>query len=120
MKKKAETVRKMVVEVDDQLIVEVAKENLDWGYNPCPNGTVVTVVGFGEVKYNAKIAKEFGVQPGVYKNRCWVTVRLPNGHQESISWCFLRPVNKDLKHSTSGFEFLRSIDDDNSQAEICT
>lgn len=119
MKKKTEIMRKMVVEIDDQLIVNVAQENLDWGYKPCPNGTIVTVVEFGEIKYDGKVAEEFGVKPGIYQNRCWVTVRLPNGHQESISWCFLNPVNRNLKHSILGFEFVRDIDDD-SKAEVHT
>ena len=36
-------------DIGDKAIVQIPKENRDWGFNPCDDGTIVTVIGFAEI-----------------------------------------------------------------------
>ncbi len=63
--------------VGDVLVVKVPQENRDWGYNPCPDGILVTVTGFSELA--AGRTNNFGRAPGIYANRCGIDCKLPNG-----------------------------------------
>ncbi len=68
-----------LLKVGDQVIVQIEKESRDWGYNPCPDGTVATVVGFSEVHYGR--VHNFGKRPGVYENRSWIKLRREDGKE---------------------------------------
>jgi hypothetical protein len=73
-------------EKGDTVVINIPKENREWGYRPCPDGTVGTVVGFGEIEYG--LVDNFGLEPGVYANKCWVDVKLSNEEQIHIgSFC---------------------------------
>jgi hypothetical protein len=72
--------------IGDQLRIKVLAENREWGYNPAPDGTIVTVRDFGRITYGR--TNNFGLRPGVYLNRCWLDVEL-DGKVESISHCHL-------------------------------
>jgi len=52
------------VRIGDEVIVTIPKENRDWGYNPCPDGTKATVLGFSETHHSR--IDELGIKPGVY------------------------------------------------------
>lgn len=110
------------VEFGDKLIVNVAQENLDWGYNPCPNGSVVSLLAFGEITHDVASARCFGIKPGVYVNRYWFNVRLPNGGEDCIYSGFFLPADKEkyeqrlrqwkLDHPGGfllNFEFIRPL-----------
>lgn len=64
--------------IDDQVIVNIPSENREWGYNPCPDGTIATIVMPYTEIYYSRINK-CGRKPGVYKNTNWTVIRLPNG-----------------------------------------
>jgi len=69
--------------VEDKVIVTIPRENREWGYNPCPDGTKAEIVGFTEI-YKGRI-NNFGLKPGVYVNRSWAVIRLPDG-EEYAEW----------------------------------
>jgi hypothetical protein len=97
------------IETGDKVIVKVAKENRDWGYNPCPDDTVAEVVGFSEIHYGR--VQNFGYPPGVYPNYCWVNIKLPDGEIRHISISFLEPHDKD-KYSRMNDERMRRRKED--------
>jgi hypothetical protein len=65
--------RSDILVIGDIVTIEVAKENREWGYNPCPDGTIAEVLGFSEIAYGR--LHNFGSKPGVYTNRHWVKLR---------------------------------------------
>lgn len=67
------------LEIGDEVVITVEKENRDWGYNPCPDGTKATVVGFTEIDYGR--THNFGHKPGIYLNRSWVEIKSQDGKQ---------------------------------------
>jgi hypothetical protein len=77
----------------EKVLINLTKEAKEWGYGPAPDGTEVTLVGFGEINYG--YANRFGYAPGVYENRSWANVLLPDGREEHISTCYLKPVNEE-------------------------
>lgn len=50
------------------------------GYQPAPDGTLLTVLGFAD-KYEG-YGNHFGYEPGVYENRLWVRVRADESGKE--------------------------------------
>lgn len=68
-----------LLRIGDKVIVQIEKESRDWGYNPCPDGTVATVIGYSEVHYGR--TSNFGKKPGAYENRCWVKLRREDGKE---------------------------------------
>lgn len=62
-----------VLELGDKVSITIEKENREWGYDPCPDGTVAEVVGFSETFYSR--TGNFGHKPGVYETKSWVLVR---------------------------------------------
>lgn len=69
---------KEVLQVGNVLIVSVAKENREWGYNPAPDGTRVVVTGF-HTTYRGRCG-EFGRKPGKYILNDRPTVVTENEH----------------------------------------
>lgn len=81
--------RKRRLEVGDVLIVQVATENREWGYNPAPDGTRVIVTGF-ETGYRGRVY-EFGHKPGRYRfNDQPTLVREDNGETVTTGSFHLR------------------------------
>lgn len=70
-----------LMRVGDKVTITIPKENREWGYNPCPDGTEATIIGFSETYYGR--LGNLGFKPGVYVNRAWVKVRLPDGKEYS-------------------------------------
>ena len=65
--------------ISDIVTVAIDEEAREWGYNPCPDGTKATIVGFSEVIFGESEADSIGVKPGVYVNREWVKLLLADG-----------------------------------------
>ena len=65
-----------LIEIGDKVIVTIPQENREWGYNPCKDGTIATVVGFSE-RYVGRY-RNF-IRPGVYESRVWVKLKDPDG-----------------------------------------
>lgn len=80
-----------IVNIGDKVIIQVAKENREWGFDPCPDGTAVEVIGFSEIHHG--YVNNCGREPGVYENRCWFDIRLPNGKEINISCCHVISAN---------------------------
>ena len=74
--------------VGDRMIIDIAQENLNWGYRPFAQGTEVEVVGFA-TRYRGRVG-ESGVEPGAYVNPQWIDVRDEHGRSESINASFLK------------------------------
>ena len=72
-----------VIQIGDQVIITIEKESREWGYNPCPDGTKATVVGFSDI-YWGRI-NNCCRKPGLYINKAWVKLKLKNG-QEITEW----------------------------------
>ena len=75
-----------LMKVGDEVTITIHKENRDWGYNPCPDGTRATILGFSEIHYGR--LDNFGHKPGVYVNRSGVKLRFEDGreHTEWSGW----------------------------------
>jgi hypothetical protein len=67
-----------LIKVGDEIVIRIPQENRKWGYNPCPDGTKATILGFSQTYYGR--FGNFGFKPGVYVNRAWVNVRLSDGN----------------------------------------
>ena len=72
-----------VLRIGDHVSVKVEQESREWGYDPCPDGTVVEVIGFTE-HFVSRVGR-LGRTPGVYENRAWCKIRLPDG-TERTEW----------------------------------
>jgi len=66
-----------LMRIGDEVVITIGKENREWGYNPCPDGTKATILGFSEI-YHGRLGN-FGMKPGIYVNRAWVKLRLEDG-----------------------------------------
>jgi len=58
--------------IGDTVQALVPKESREWGYNPIPDGTIGTVVKFGEIDYPR--ISNYGKKPGFYENKSWAYV----------------------------------------------
>ena len=67
--------------IGDKVVITIPQENRKWGYNPCPDGTKATILGFSEVYYGR--IRNFGRKPGVYVNRAWVKLLLEDGRKHT-------------------------------------
>lgn len=72
-----------LMKIGDQVAITIDKENREWGYNPCPDGTTATILGFSEIHYGR--LGNLGLKPGIYVNRAWVRLRLADG-REHTEW----------------------------------
>lgn len=70
--------------IGETVIVSVAKENREWGYNPAPDGTKGKIVRFEEIFICRVLGK-----PGVYVNKSWPVIQLDDGREICISNCHL-------------------------------
>ena len=70
-----------LIRVGDVVIITIEGESRAWGYNPCPDGTRATVLGFTEIHYGR--LSGVGLPPGVYANRSWVKLRLDDGREHT-------------------------------------
>lgn len=61
-----------VMGVGDRVSLQVLRDNREWGFNPGPDGMEGSIVSFGEIPYG--YVQNFGHEPGVYENRCWMKV----------------------------------------------
>lgn len=82
--------RENLVKVGDKAILNLKDTE---GYNPAPDGTEVTVMGFSDIYYG--YANQFGLQPGVYENRVWIRVRDESGKEWTELYSRLDP--KDIR-----------------------
>lgn len=71
-----------LLKVGDKVTITIPKENREWGYNPCPDGTVATFVSFTEIPYGRTCT--YGREPGIYENTSWANLSMPDGstHRE--------------------------------------
>ena len=65
--------------VGDRVSITIDRENREWGYNPCPDGTEATVLGFTEITWGR--VNNCGHRPGIYHNTSWVRLQMPDGKQ---------------------------------------
>ncbi len=68
-----------LMRVGDKVVITINKEERDYGYNPCPDGTKAIILGFSETYYGR--LGNFGLKPGIYVNREWVKLRLKDGRE---------------------------------------
>lgn len=83
-----------VLRIGDEVTLTIPEENRQWGYNPCPDGTNATVLGFSETYYGR--IGNLGFKPGVYVNRYWVKLHMQDGreHTEFIARLELADKNE--------------------------
>lgn len=77
-----------LMRIGDVVTVDIGQEAREWGYNPYPDGTKVTIEGWGEIHYGHR--HNYGYGPGVFENRCWVDVVDKKGKRVNISSCYLK------------------------------
>lgn len=92
--------------IGDNVVLNIPNDNWDWGYRPVEkqNGTIAKVLGFDKIHYSR--INNFGNKPGVYVNRAWVIVEVPNKEPFSISSCFVETEKPRKKIEK---EFLRDL-----------
>lgn len=73
------------IEPGDTVTITIPEENREWGYNPCPDGTVAHVVEYTEIAHG-RIGTR-ARHPGIYHNTSWVVLKMPSGklHTELAS-----------------------------------
>ena len=96
-----------LLNVDDKVVVEIGKESREWGYNPCPDGTKATVLGFSEITYGR--IGNCGLKPGVYANRFWTRIRLEGGHEYARRLAGFRQRQAEDPDNCRTDEFLRDL-----------
>lgn len=81
-----------VLVVGDTVVVNIPDSNWAWGYHPVENqnGTKAVVTGFGEIDYSR--IQNFGKEPGIYNNYCWISLE---GIDGLVSCCFVELEDKD-------------------------
>lgn len=80
------------IKVGESVLIKVAAENRDWGYNPAPDGTKCLVVGFGTIFYSR--TRGLGQRPGKHRNYHWLVIKLPDGKKIDISTSHVEPADK--------------------------
>lgn len=83
------------LQIGDTASIQVNPENRAWGYNPAPDGTLVEIIGFGE--QHVPRINNYGQAPGVYQNKYWVDVKLPDASVVRISALHLQSLDEKLK-----------------------
>ncbi len=103
-----------LIRIGDEVVITIPQENREGGYNPCPDGTQATVLGFSEIHYGR--IGNFGYKPGVYLNRACVKVRLPDGkeHIEYSSRLELADTAEDDQRHTT-FRMLQQEQPDHGR-----
>lgn len=82
-----------LLRIGDKVVIEIPKENREWGFNPVPDGTVAEITGFSEIHYGR--LNNFGRESGVYENRSWVDLKLDSGETLNLSTCFVELQDKE-------------------------
>lgn len=86
-----------LVKIGEVVVLDVCKENREWGYNPGSDGTRAEILSFGEIAHGR--GDGLGYPPGIYVNRCWMNIRYLEGDREGeedcMSCCHLAPGDKD-------------------------
>ncbi len=67
--------------IGDEIIVTVPKENRDWGYDPCRDGSKGKIIEFGET-YEGRTGS-YNL-PGVYHNKYWFVILLESGKKVNL------------------------------------
>jgi hypothetical protein len=75
--RKVTTMIAETAKIGDKVAITIPAENREWGYNPCPDGTKATVVGFTEIIYGR--IGNYGHKPGVYANHSTAKLLLEDG-----------------------------------------
>jgi hypothetical protein len=70
-----------LLRIGDEVSIKIEEESRYWGYNPCPDGTVATVIGFSEMHYG--YVNGCGMPAGVYVNDAWTKLRMSDGTETS-------------------------------------
>jgi hypothetical protein len=83
-----------VLQVGDEVVITIPQENREFGYNPCPDGSRATVLGFGEIDYGR--INNMAKAPGTYLNRAWTKVLLENGHRYTEYTGRLQMTDRDM------------------------
>lgn len=99
----------MRLDIGDTVVLNVAKDNRDWGYNPGPDGQRGIVIELGTTTYGR--IHNYGKEPGVYENRSWGRVKFFDSGEESdlISSCHLTTTEESRDHR-EGFERAKLSD----------
>lgn len=71
------------IQVGDRVSITIDAEDRNWGYNPVPDGTLATVIGFNEIAWGR--FHNCGLRPGIHQNRAWAKLRLDDG-KEMTEW----------------------------------
>ncbi|MDA2922976.1 hypothetical protein MYX07_06970 [Patescibacteria group bacterium AH-259-L07] len=82
-----------LMRIGDEVVITIPRENRECGYNPCPDGTKATILGFSEIHYGR--LGNLGLQPGVYVNRAWTNLRLEDGREHTEYTYRLELTDKD-------------------------
>jgi len=71
------------LQIGDTVKINIEDEARQWGYSPCPNDTLATVIGFSEIAYGR--VRNFGQEPGIYLNCSWIKLKMEDG-KEHTEW----------------------------------
>lgn len=78
----------------------IPQEGREWGYNPCPNGTIAEVLGPDKIHYGR--TNGCGREPGVYENWSWIRLKMPDGKENCINASYLKTLDgKDFPRKES-------------------
>jgi len=85
----------MSLDYGDMVKVSVIPSNREWGYNPCPDGTIGKVVDFDEIEL---YGPHGAPRDGVYRNRYYPIIEVGGQRLDSIYSGHLIPIYDEAKH----------------------
>ena len=87
-----------MLNIGDEVVVRVAQENREWGYNPAPDDTPGKVVDFDHIAHGRLNGH---TKPGVYLNRYWPKVKLSDGRTITIGSFHLKNLTTQSSPTSS-------------------
>ena len=91
-----------LAQIGDEVTITIPKDNRDWGYNPCPDGTKATIIGFSEM--TAGRINNNGRKPGVYRNTSWATLRLEDQGAAVVA------LHKEYRELTNRLDLIDQVE----------
>lgn len=79
--------------IDDEVIITIPKENREWGYNPCPDGSKGKIIKFGEIAHG-RVGEN--TRPGIFVNDFHQYILLENGKVISVGGHCVEYVDLEL------------------------
>jgi hypothetical protein len=98
------------IQIGDKVVVNVLKENRNWGYDPAPDGTIAVITAFSEMAWGH--CNGCGMRPGIHENRQHLELKDEAGNKITTSTFHLDLHDSvDLTDRDPQASFIRDLPD---------